>query len=232
MKFFLILLSIHLLATNCESAQSTNPDCDFSNPEQRTDGGFPGITQAQCESLGYCFDTTVPNVPWCIKSAQLVSSSNCDFGDKQNRVEGGYPGVTRKQCVSDGNCFDDSTPGVKWCFKPNVNAGGAEDVNANTVGTEEANVNAVGTEAANEDAAATEEANGTSVGTEEADVNAAVPEESNVNTVWTEEVNVSVNSDPAVPITAGRLGIYLDDLLQRILRGRSELIRANRCRCY
>ncbi|XP_037044961.1 integumentary mucin C.1-like [Bradysia coprophila] len=171
MKIYLIFVSIHLLVSNCESARSTNPNCNFSNPTQRTEGGYPQITQqqcealgncfddtipnvnwcfrenagksrnpncnfanptqrvdggwpqigkVQCESLGYCFDDTIPNVKWCIKSNQKLPNSHCNFQNPQTRVDGGFPGISKKECVANGNCFDDSTPNTKWCFKYNT----------------------------------------------------------------------------------------------------------------
>lgn len=101
------------------AGKSRNPNCNFANPNQRVDGGWPQISKLQCESQGYCFDDTIPNVAWCIKSTPRLSSSNCDFGNPQNRVDGGIPGISKQECVAKGNCFDDSTPNTVWCFKYN-----------------------------------------------------------------------------------------------------------------
>ena len=101
------------------TGKSRNPSCNFANPTQRIDGGWPGISKNECESLGNCFDDTIPNVVWCIKTVPPLSSRYCDFQNPKKRVEGGFAGITREQCVAKGSCFDDSTPNTKWCFKYN-----------------------------------------------------------------------------------------------------------------
>lgn len=39
--------------------------CSRIAVENRKNCGFPGITPDTCFSMGCCFDSKVPNVPWC-----------------------------------------------------------------------------------------------------------------------------------------------------------------------
>lgn len=39
--------------------------CSRMDPEKRKNCGFPGISSDQCFASGCCFDTSIPNVPWC-----------------------------------------------------------------------------------------------------------------------------------------------------------------------
>ncbi|XP_069328360.1 trefoil factor 3 [Eulemur rufifrons] len=38
--------------------------------KDRVDCGYPEITQEQCNSRGCCFDSSIPEVPWCFKPLQ------------------------------------------------------------------------------------------------------------------------------------------------------------------
>lgn len=100
--------------------RSMNPKCDFSKPKDRLDGGWPGISKLECESLGYCFDDTILNVNFCIKSKEKLPSRNCVFTNPQKRVDAAWPKISREECLSKNNCFDDSTPNTIWCFKYNT----------------------------------------------------------------------------------------------------------------
>lgn len=102
------------------AGKSLNLKCNFSIPKNRLDGGWPGISKLECESLGYCFDDTVPGVVWCIKSDEKIASRNCNFLNPQRRVDAGRPGISKEECLAQYNCFDDSTPNSKWCFKYNT----------------------------------------------------------------------------------------------------------------
>ncbi|XP_036023069.1 trefoil factor 3 [Onychomys torridus] len=36
----------------------------------RVDCGYPKVTEEQCNNRGCCFDSSIPNVPWCFKPLQ------------------------------------------------------------------------------------------------------------------------------------------------------------------
>ncbi|XP_023393981.1 trefoil factor 3 isoform X1 [Pteropus vampyrus] len=38
--------------------------------KDRVDCGYPEVTQEQCNSRGCCFDSSIPQVPWCFKPLQ------------------------------------------------------------------------------------------------------------------------------------------------------------------
>nr|XP_021508064.1 trefoil factor 3 [Meriones unguiculatus] len=44
----------------------------------RVDCGYPSVTKEQCNNRGCCFDSSIPNVPWCFKplleKGQLAAS--------------------------------------------------------------------------------------------------------------------------------------------------------------
>lgn len=44
--------------------------------KDRVDCGFPQVTPEQCNSRGCCFDSSIPEVPWCFKPLQ---ESECTF---------------------------------------------------------------------------------------------------------------------------------------------------------
>ncbi|XP_053310256.1 putative gastrointestinal growth factor xP4 [Spea bombifrons] len=59
------VLAIMLILGNIISAQEpSGAQCEIS-PEARVDCGSPGITQAECNNKGCCFDSSVPEVIWC-----------------------------------------------------------------------------------------------------------------------------------------------------------------------
>ncbi|KAF6122130.1 trefoil factor 3 [Phyllostomus discolor] len=43
---------------------------------ERVDCGYPEVTQEQCNSRGCCFDSSIPEVPWCFKPLQ---DTECTF---------------------------------------------------------------------------------------------------------------------------------------------------------
>ncbi|XP_028623808.1 trefoil factor 3 [Grammomys surdaster] len=42
----------------------------------RVDCGYPSVTEQQCNNRGCCFDSSIPNVPWCFKPLQ---ETECTF---------------------------------------------------------------------------------------------------------------------------------------------------------
>lgn len=44
--------------------------------KDRVDCGYPEVTQEQCNSRGCCFDSSIPQVPWCFKPLQ---ETECTF---------------------------------------------------------------------------------------------------------------------------------------------------------
>lgn len=102
------------------TARSSSTQCNFANPKQRVNGGWNGITQVQCESMGHCFDDTYGYIVWCFKSQQLVPSGRCDFKNPKKRVAYGPAEISKQECLAKRNCFDDSTPNAIKCFLYNI----------------------------------------------------------------------------------------------------------------
>ncbi|XP_060040146.1 LOW QUALITY PROTEIN: trefoil factor 3 [Erinaceus europaeus] len=44
--------------------------------KDRVDCGYPEVTAEQCNSRGCCFDSSIPQVPWCFKPLQ---ETECTF---------------------------------------------------------------------------------------------------------------------------------------------------------
>ncbi|XP_024415621.1 trefoil factor 3 [Desmodus rotundus] len=42
----------------------------------RVDCGYPEVTPEDCKSRGCCFDSSIPEVPWCFKPLQ---DTECTF---------------------------------------------------------------------------------------------------------------------------------------------------------
>jgi len=90
--------------------------CDF-HPNDRTECGWYGITQAQCEAEGCCYDPTHPNTKWCF----YPRDHKCEVIDPNERKDCGHPGITRNQCINNNNCcYDSSVPNVPFCYKGNL----------------------------------------------------------------------------------------------------------------
>uniref|UniRef100_A0A8C5XSU4 Trefoil factor 1 n=1 Tax=Microcebus murinus TaxID=30608 RepID=A0A8C5XSU4_MICMU len=61
-------------------AQDAAETCSML-PRERENCGFPGVTAAQCESRGCCFDDTVRGFPWCFhpKAVESPPEETCEF---------------------------------------------------------------------------------------------------------------------------------------------------------
>ena len=63
---------------------------------------------------GCCYDTSVPNVPYCFRHPSTCQSVHANL--RQNCAPGS-PITSRYLCARHGCCFDDSTPNTIKCFK-------------------------------------------------------------------------------------------------------------------
>ena len=95
--------------------------CDVGDPSYRMDCGYPGIHPDVCHQRNCCWDTSIPDVPWCYfrrgvttREPQLL---NCDDVDPSERVDCGYPGIHPHVCRQRDCCWDSSIPNVPWCFR-------------------------------------------------------------------------------------------------------------------
>jgi len=89
--------------------------CDF-HPNDRTDCGWYGITQAQCEREGCCYDPTHPNSKWCF----YPRDHKCEGIDPNERKDCGQPGIERDECKTKKCCYDDSVPNAPYCYEGNL----------------------------------------------------------------------------------------------------------------
>ncbi|XP_054433491.1 trefoil factor 1 [Pteronotus mesoamericanus] len=79
-KVICVLLVVFSLALSTQ-AQGQAETCTM-DPKQRTNCGFPGVTPSQCAERGCCFDSTIPNYPWCffpLKINDNVPEEECVF---------------------------------------------------------------------------------------------------------------------------------------------------------
>ncbi|XP_072470983.1 trefoil factor 2 isoform X2 [Notamacropus eugenii] len=91
--------------------------CSRLDPKNRKNCGFPGISSEECFASGCCFDSQVPEVPWCYTPLPKEESEECVMEVKA-RVNCGYPGISSETCKARSCCFDDKIPEVPWCFNP------------------------------------------------------------------------------------------------------------------
>lgn len=86
--------------------------CTSVKPNQRVNCGYQGISQSTCvRTRGCCFDSSVPNVPFC-----FYHPSSCSSINPQTRRDCGYPGISQTTCYRKGCCWDGSVPNVPHCF--------------------------------------------------------------------------------------------------------------------
>ncbi|XP_042644206.1 trefoil factor 1 [Tyto alba] len=84
-------------------------------PNERTNCGFPGISEYQCKQAGCCFNDEVPGTPWCFAPKAKKVKKVCP-DDHHARINCGFPGITAKECEKKGCCFKAHPAGVPWCF--------------------------------------------------------------------------------------------------------------------
>ncbi|XP_021534869.1 trefoil factor 2 [Neomonachus schauinslandi] len=100
------------------AAQKPSPcQCSRIAVQNRKNCGFPGVTPETCFGIGCCFDSTVPNVPWCFHSLPKQESEQCVM-EVSARRNCGYPGISPQECASRKCCFSDTIVNVPWCFFP------------------------------------------------------------------------------------------------------------------
>ncbi|XP_042314322.1 trefoil factor 3 [Sceloporus undulatus] len=101
-------------ACQCLMDVKERKNCDFASK---------GITAEECTANGCCFDSTVPDVPWCFKpSGERVSLRYAKkMIEPEARMQCGYEGISRKRCKRIGCCFDPTVSGPSMCFHPPVN---------------------------------------------------------------------------------------------------------------
>ncbi|KAH0624810.1 hypothetical protein JD844_032637, partial [Phrynosoma platyrhinos] len=106
-------------ACQCLMDVKERKNCDFASK---------GITAEECTANGCCFDSTVPDVPWCFKpSGERVSLRYAKkMIEPEARMHCGYEGISRKRCKRIGCCFDPTVSGASMCFHPPVNNGHAK----------------------------------------------------------------------------------------------------------
>ncbi|XP_063806591.1 putative gastrointestinal growth factor xP1 [Pseudophryne corroboree] len=67
-RVFCLFAIVALIVGSFSSAQGeTAPTAEECNvePHKRQNCGFPGVTPEECNNNGCCFDSTVPDTPWC-----------------------------------------------------------------------------------------------------------------------------------------------------------------------
>uniref|UniRef100_A0A452I0N6 P-type domain-containing protein n=1 Tax=Gopherus agassizii TaxID=38772 RepID=A0A452I0N6_9SAUR len=76
------------------------------NLKERTNCGYAGISDKECETKGCCFDDKYPNVPWCFYPH--LKTGECAMNVKE-QMNCGYAGISVKECKN-----------VPWCFSPHL----------------------------------------------------------------------------------------------------------------
>ncbi|XP_049641585.1 trefoil factor 2 [Suncus etruscus] len=112
------LLLVAFLLGLCALAEAQKPSpcqCSRMDPEKRKNCGFPGISSDQCFASGCCFNTSIPNVPWCFDPLPKQESQECVM-EVTARRNCGFPGISPEECAARKCCFSDDIPDVPWCF--------------------------------------------------------------------------------------------------------------------
>nr|XP_060626264.1 putative gastrointestinal growth factor xP4 [Anolis sagrei ordinatus]XP_060626265.1 putative gastrointestinal growth factor xP4 [Anolis sagrei ordinatus]XP_060626266.1 putative gastrointestinal growth factor xP4 [Anolis sagrei ordinatus] len=127
-KTYWLLFAALCLTLVCSQSKDHPPyacQCLMNAKERKNcDSASAGITAEECTASGCCFDSTVPDVPWCFKpSGERVSLSYAKKMIKpEARMQCGYEGISRKRCKRIGCCFDPTVSGASMCFHPPVNS--------------------------------------------------------------------------------------------------------------
>ena len=122
--FVLILLfssSLLLIPT-----KRTRDDLSCAQLEElKTDCGWFGITQEECEARNCCVaEPKIEGKPWCFYGIDDIptyitrfSEKSCSI-DRENRNDCGYFGIQKEECESRDCCFkiDEYESSVPWCF--------------------------------------------------------------------------------------------------------------------
>jgi hypothetical protein len=95
------------LSEECSASAQDGEDC-----------GFQGITQAECEANGCCYDDS--NWQWCWRPRGPPAEEELLWECRPDAAEGdrgdcGFQGVTQSECEAEGCCYDESNP-RNWCF--------------------------------------------------------------------------------------------------------------------
>ncbi|OCT93695.1 hypothetical protein XELAEV_18011370mg, partial [Xenopus laevis] len=88
-----------------------------TEPKSRINCGFGGITRAECNNKGCCFDSSIVGTIWCFYPKPEEAAAKCKIEPK-SRINCGFGGITRAECNNKGCCFDSSIVGTIWCFYP------------------------------------------------------------------------------------------------------------------
>jgi len=88
---------------------------------KRTDCGYQGMDQRECEGKGclWC-PTYVAGEPSCVEMFSNVNdgSPTCNVNDS-SKQDCGYSEVDQASCVSEGCCWNEAdTTDVPWCYYP------------------------------------------------------------------------------------------------------------------
>ncbi|CAK6442050.1 unnamed protein product [Pipistrellus nathusii] len=73
-----LLALVLALGTSSSSAQYVGlleSQCAIP-PKDRVDCAYPEVTPEHCNNRGCCFDSSIPEVPWCFKPLQ---ATECTF---------------------------------------------------------------------------------------------------------------------------------------------------------
>ncbi|XP_038616504.1 trefoil factor 3-like [Tachyglossus aculeatus] len=68
--WFLAIVLISGLSRTSTEYVGLSPNQCAVPPNLRVDCGYPGVSPQQCNNRGCCFDSTVPQVPWCYSPLQ------------------------------------------------------------------------------------------------------------------------------------------------------------------
>nr|AAA42270.1 trefoil protein [Rattus norvegicus] len=76
--FWTTLLLVLVAGSSCKAQEfvGLSPSQCMAPTNVRVDCNYPTVTSEQCNNRGCCFDSSIPNVPWCFKPLQ---ETECTF---------------------------------------------------------------------------------------------------------------------------------------------------------
>ncbi|XP_036207407.1 trefoil factor 3 [Myotis myotis] len=70
-----VVLALGISSSSAQYVGLSESQCAIP-AKDRVDCGYPEVTPEQCNNRGCCFDSSIPEVPWCFKPLQ---ETECTF---------------------------------------------------------------------------------------------------------------------------------------------------------
>ncbi|EPQ19896.1 Trefoil factor 3 [Myotis brandtii] len=96
-----LVLALEISSSSTQYVGLSESQCAIP-AKDRVDCGYPEVTPEQCNNRGCCFDSSIPEVPWCFKPLQETAGNGDILRGSDPALTIGVAGV---KC---GNVFSSS----------------------------------------------------------------------------------------------------------------------------